>query len=183
MITYMRWTFSHVSVWLQSVQRRSERLQHRDGNRGGVGSCQPQPKPASNNTEGTSFIHSSTHPLHVTCPCRWSLWASHKCVTIRWLEADGVPFVPPGERRRVGVPAVAQRAEPVLLQAADEPCPLSIFLPGLLARNARACPHVPLWCPVARSHRETTAFLCILYSTVQLARTQQLERPLMSPGK
>lgn len=80
-----------------------------------------------------------------------------------------MPFVPPGERRHVCVPTVAQRAEPVLLQAADEPRPLSISLPGLLARNTRARPHVPLWCPVARSQQETTAFLYILYSTYTAA--------------
>lgn len=46
------------------------------------------------------------------------------------------------------MPAVAQRAEPLLLQAADEPGALSIRLPGLPAHAARAGPHVPDGGPV-----------------------------------
>lgn len=71
-------------------------------------------------------------------------------------------FVPPGEQRRVGVPPVAPRTEPLLLQAADEPHPLSILLPGLLVRNTRARPHVPFWRPVARSPWETTMFFYVV---------------------
>lgn len=58
-------------------------------------------------------------------------------------------FAPAGERWDGGVPAVAQREEPLLLQAADEPRPISISLSGLLAHDTRARPHVPHWCPVA----------------------------------
>lgn len=64
--------------------------------------------------------------------------------------------VPAGERWDGGVSTVAQREEPLLLQAADESRPLSIFLSGLLAHNTHACSHVPHWCPVARSHWEVT---------------------------
>lgn len=45
--------------------------------------------------------------------------------------------------------AVAQRAELVLLQAADEPRPFSIRLPVLSVLLARAGLHVPLWRPLA----------------------------------
>lgn len=38
--------------WFWSVQRQPERLQHRDGDRGGVGSSESEPKPASDNTKG-----------------------------------------------------------------------------------------------------------------------------------
>lgn len=69
---------------------------------------------------------------------------------------DCLLFVPPGERWHGGVSTVAQREEPLLLQAADEPCPLSIFLSGLPAHHTCACPHVPHWCPVARPHWEIT---------------------------
>lgn len=77
------------------------------------------------------------------------------------LESDRVPFVPAGDGRHAGVPAVAQGAEPLLLQAADEPRPFSLLLPGLLARDTRARPHVPLWCPLVRSCQETTVFLYV----------------------
>ncbi|XP_028442318.1 LOW QUALITY PROTEIN: golgin subfamily B member 1 [Perca flavescens] len=59
-----------------------------------------------------------------------------------------------GERRHGGVPTLAQREEPLLLQAVDEPRALSIFLSGLPAHNTRARPHVPHWGPVASSHWE-----------------------------
>lgn len=118
-----------------------------------MGGCEPEPEPASVNTEGVSLVDQ----LHVT----FSLSALHKCPRILRLQADGVLFVPPGEQQRVGVSPVAPRAEPLLLQAADEPCPLSILLPSLLVRNTRARPHVPFWRPVARSPWETTTFLYV----------------------
>lgn len=65
--------------------------------------------------------------------------------------ADIVVSVPPGERRHGGVPPVDQGAEPLLLQAADEPSALPILLPGLPAHATCAGPHVPLWRPVTMS--------------------------------
>lgn len=49
--------------------------------------------------------------------------------------------------------AVAQRAELVFLQAADEPRPFSIFLPVLSVLLTRAGLHVPLQRPLADAHR------------------------------
>lgn len=72
-----------------------------------------------------------------------------------------VLFGPPGERRHGGVPAVAQRAEPLLLQAADESRTLSIFLPGLLTHDPRARPHVPDRCAVAPEHSGFMFCLCV----------------------
>lgn len=49
--------------------------------------------------------------------------------------------------------AVAQGAELVFLQAADEPRPFSIFLPVLSVLLTRAGLHVPLQRPLADAHR------------------------------
>lgn len=70
---------------------------------------------------------------------------------------------------------VAQREEPLLLQAVDEPRTLSIFLPRLLAHNTRACPHVPHRCPVARgqtgSRLKLKAEVCWVFCLFVLAKT------------
>lgn len=49
---------------------------------------------------------------------------------------------------------LAQREEPLLLQAADESLSLSIFLSGLPAHRARARSHVPHRVPVAKAGKK-----------------------------
>lgn len=58
-------------------------------------------------------------------------------------------FVAAGYWRRGGLSTLDQGEEPVLLQTADEPRPLSPLLPGLPADDTPAGPHVPHWCFVA----------------------------------
>lgn len=101
--------------------------------------------------------------------------ASHKRVMIRWLEAHHVAFVPTGDRWCLRMPALDQGAEPLLLPAADESRPLSVFLPGVLARNPRAHAHVPLWCPVAGSRWKPLRFCT--FCTARRDRHVQLQRP------
>ncbi len=96
-------------------------------------------------------------------------------------------FVPAGERWHGGVPAVAQRAEPLLLQAVDDPRPLSIFLPSLLAHNTCARPHVPHWCPVVHVATGTRQqfIRCVrsAWKTLKLAHAPQMERlSVLLPG-
>lgn len=62
--------------------------------------------------------------------------------------SDCFLFVSAGDRRSVGVPTVAQRAELVFLPAADEPSPFSILLPLLSVLLTRAGLSVPLQRPL-----------------------------------
>lgn len=52
------------------------------------------------------------------------------------------------------MPAVAQGAELVFLQAADEPRPFSILLPVLSVLLTRAGLYVPLQRPLVGSHQQ-----------------------------
>lgn len=54
-----------------------------------------------------------------------------------------------GYRWHGGLSTLDQGEEPVLLQTADEPRPLSLLLPGLPAHHTPTGPHVPHWCFVA----------------------------------
>lgn len=53
-----------------------------------------------------------------------------------------------GERWHGGMSAMAQGAESVLLQAADESRPLSLLLPGVPGHGARGGAHVSHRCSV-----------------------------------
>lgn len=63
-----------------------------------------------------------------------------------------------GDGWSAGVPAVAQGAELVFLQAADEPRPFSILLPLLFVLLTCAGLHVPLQLPLVGCNDVTRAF-------------------------